>query len=396
MKEFKLQTSIKLALFVFALTIALVVLWINTTIINNLREGNRQQLEKVAKSYSQSISNSTDEELAFIINILLPSLNFPIIITTEDEIYATMNIDISYDKKTSEYQNKIWELVDEMDKTFKPFDITRVDSDGNKLLVSKIHYGDQKIIRTISWLPFLEIGFAILFISISAFGFQLIRANERNSIYAGMAKETAHQLGTPISSLLGWVELLKNRMLVKKRNKILLSMKNDLARLAEISDRFSKIGSKVNLKQINLKSLLEKISLYMSERLPKSSKTDIVLSMKKNIKIMGDPVLLSWAFENILKNSIDAIQNKKGKSKISIKVQVKEKQVFITFQDNGKGIKRNDWKNIFKPGFSTKNRGWGLGLSLTQRIIKDIHGGMIAVEDSSNKGTKIKIELEVS
>ena len=327
MKEFKLQTSIKLALFVFALTIALVVLWINTTIINNLREGNRQQLEKVARSYSQSISNSTDEELAFIINILLPSLNFPIIITTEDEIYATMNIDIPYGEKTSKYEDKIWELADEMDKTFKPFDITRIDSDGNKLLVSKIHYGDQKIIRTISWLPFLEIGFAILFVSISAFGFQLIRANERNSIYAGMAKETAHQLGTPISSLLGWVELLKNRMLVKKRNKILLSMKNDLARLAEISDRFSKIGSKVSLKQINLKSLLEKISLYMSERLPKSSKTDIVLSMKKNIKIMGDPVLLSWAFENILKNSIDAIQNKKGKGKISIKVQRKEKQV---------------------------------------------------------------------
>ena len=222
MKEFKLQTSIKLALFVFALTIALVVLWINTTIINNLREGNRQQLEKVAKSYSQSISNSTDEELAFIINILLPSLNFPIIITTEDEIYATMNIDIPYEKKSSEYQNKIWELTHEMDKAFKPFDITRIDNDGNKLLVSKIHYGDQKIIRTISWLPFLEIGFAILFISISAFGFQLIRANERNSIYAGMAKETAHQLGTPISSLLGWVELLKERMLVKKRSKILL------------------------------------------------------------------------------------------------------------------------------------------------------------------------------
>ena len=396
MKEFKLQTSIKLALFVFALTIALVVLWINTTIINNLREGNRQQLEKVARSYSQSISNSTDEELAFIINILLPSLNFPIIITTEDEIYATMNIDIPYGEKTSKYEDKIWKLADEMDKTFKPFDITRIDSDGNKLLVSKIHYGDQKIIRTISWLPFLEIGFAILFVSISAFGFQLIRANERNSIYAGMAKETAHQLGTPISSLLGWVELLKNRMLVKKRNKILLSMKNDLARLAEISDRFSKIGSKVSLKQINLKSLLEKISLYMSERLPKSSKTDIVLSMKKNIKIMGDPVLLSWAFENILKNSIDAIQNKKGKGKISIKVQTKEKQVFITFHDNGKGIKRNDWNNIFKPGFSTKNRGWGLGLSLTQRIIKDIHKGMIAVEDSSSKGTKIKIELEVS
>ena len=394
MREFKLQTSIKLALFVFALTIALVVLWINTTIINNLREGNRQQLEKIAKSYSQSISNSTDEELTFIINILLPSLNFPIIITTGDEIYATMNIDIPYKKKSPKYLGEVKKLISEMDKTFKPFDITRINNSGEKVLVSKIHYGDQKIIKTISWLPFLEIGFAILFISISAFGFQLIRANERNSIYAGMAKETAHQLGTPISSLLGWVELLKERMLVKKRNKILLSMKNDLARLSEISDRFSKIGSKVNLKEIDLKSLLEKISLYMSERLPKSSQTDIILSIKKNIKIMGDPVLLSWAFENLLKNSIDAIKKKKGK--ILIKVKIEGQEVSIAFHDNGKGIKRNDWNNIFKPGFSTKNRGWGLGLSLTQRIIQDIHGGTIAVEDSSSRGTKIKIELKVA
>jgi len=393
-KEFKLQTSIKLSLFVFALTIALVILWINTTIITNLREGNRQQLEKIAKSYSQSISNSTDEELAFIINILLPSLNFPIIITSGDEIYATMNIDIPYNKKTIEYDQRIRELILEMDETFKPFDITRIDSNGDKILVSKIHYGDQKIIKTISWLPFLEIGFAILFISISAFGFQLIRANERNSIYAGMAKETAHQLGTPISSLLGWVELLKERMLAKKRNKILVSMKSDLARLSEISDRFSKIGSKVNLNEVDLKSLLEKISLYMSERLPKSSNTDIILSMKKNAKIMGDSVLLSWAFENLLKNSIDAISNKKGK--ILINVTGVEEYIVIVFHDNGKGIKRNDWNNIFKPGFSTKNRGWGLGLSLTQRIIQDIHGGTIVVEDSSRSGTKIKIKLKVA
>ena len=394
MKEFKLQTSIKLALFVFALTIALVILWINTTIITNLREGNRQQLEKIAESYSHSISNSTDEELAFIINILLPSLNFPIIITSGDEIYATMNIDIPYNKKTIEYDQRIRELILEMDETFKPFDITRIDSNGDKILVSKIHYGDQKIIKTISWLPFLEIGFAILFISISAFGFQLIRANERNSIYAGMAKETAHQLGTPISSLLGWVELLKERMLAKKRNKILVSMKSDLARLSEISDRFSKIGSKVNLNEVDLKSLLEKISLYMSERLPKSSNTDIILSMKKNAKIMGDSVLLSWAFENLLKNSIDAISNKKGK--ILINVTGVEEYVVIIFHDNGKGIKRNDWNNIFKPGFSTKNRGWGLGLSLTQRIIQDIHGRTIVVEDSSSNGTKIKIKLKVA
>ncbi len=389
MKEFKLQSSIKLVLFVFALAMVLIVLWINSSIISNLREGNRQQLEKIAKSYSQSISNSTDEELKFIINTLLPSLNFPIVITSGDEIYATMNIDIPIDD--SNYSTEIWGLVEKMDETFKPFDITRTNDSGEKILVSKIHYGDQKIIKTISVLPYLELGFAFLFISISAFGFQLIRANERNSIYAGMARETAHQLGTPISSLLGWVELLKEKMLVKKRNDILRSMKKDLDRLSEISDRFSKIGSKVNLKKINLKSLLEKVTLYMVERLPKSSKTDILLSCQKNISIMGDPVLLSWAFENIIKNSIDAIEKDEGK--ISVTMSIEDKNISILFKDNGRGIKRNDWNNIFKPGFSTKKRGWGLGLSLTQRIIKEIHKGDILVTDSSQEGTMIKISL---
>tara|TARA_B100002052_G_scaffold299191_1_gene336307 strand:+ start:12637 stop:13809 length:1173 start_codon:yes stop_codon:yes gene_type:complete len=388
MKEFKLQSSIKLVLFVFALAMVLIVLWINSSIISNLREENRKQLEKIAKSYSESISNSTDEELKFIINSLLPSLNFPIIITTGEEIYATINVDIPNDNN---YEQEIWDLIRTMDQTFNPFDITRVDKEGNRILVSKIHYGDQKIIKTISVLPYLELGFAFLFISISTFGFQLIRANERNSIYAGMARETAHQLGTPISSLLGWVELLKEKIATKKRNEILVSMKKDLDRLAEISDRFSKIGSKVNFKKINLKSLLEKVTLYMVERLPKSSKTNILLSCQKNINIMGDPVLLSWAFENIIKNSIDAIDKLDGK--ISIKMSINENSVSILFLDNGRGIKRNDWNNIFKPGFSTKKRGWGLGLSLTQRIVKEIHGGDISVIDSSLEGTQIELLL---
>ena len=388
MKEFKLQSSIKLVLFVFALAMILIVLWINSSIISNLREGNRLQLEKVAKSYSESISNSTDEELKFIINILLPSLNFPIVITSGEEIYATINVDIP---EGGDYSKEIWKLVEKMDETFNPFDITRLDASGEKILVSKIHYGDQKIIKTISVLPYLELGFAFLFISISAFGFQLIRANERNSIYAGMARETAHQLGTPISSLLGWVELLKERMLAKKRNEILDSMKKDLDRLSEISDRFSKIGSQVNFKKINLKSLLERVTLYMVERLPKSSKTNILLSCEKNVSIMGDPVLLSWAFENIIKNSIDAIEKESGK--ISIKMAIEDEYISILFIDNGRGIKRNDWNNIFKPGFSTKKRGWGLGLSLTQRIVKEIHKGDIMVMDSSLKGTEIKLSL---
>ena len=141
----------------------------------------------------------------------------------------------------------------------------------------------------------------------------------------------------------------------------------------------------------HLKSLLEKVTLYMVERLPKSSKTDILLSCQKNISIMGDPVLLSWAFENIIKNSMDAIEKEKGR--ISVKMKVEDGNAIIIFTDNGRGIKRNNWNNIFKPGFSTKQRGWGLGLSLTQRIVKEIHKGDIIVVDSSSKGTKIKLSL---
>jgi len=412
MTNYRFQTSIKLVLLVFALSMAFSVLWINSTIISNLREGNRRQIEKIAEFYSELLSENetndselNDEELQYAVEILIPILNnfeFPIIITTNlnvDEIsygdvYAINNVDLSYEKNTEQYLKQIKDMVRQMDSNFVPYDITALDSNGDKTVLLKIHYGDQKIIKTISMLPYLNFGFAILFISISAFGIQLIRTNERNSIYAGMARETAHQLGTPISSLLGWVELLKDKMLAKKRNKILNSMKSDLARLSEISDRFSKIGSRVNLKKVNLKSLLENVTMYMSNRLPKSSKTNLLLSVEKNATILGDPVLLSWAFENIIKNSIDAIVSQEGK--IVVKLKQENDEVSLLFSDNGKGIKRNDWKNIFRPGFSTKKRGWGLGLSLTQRIIKDIHKGRILVVDSSNSGTQIKINLPFS
>ncbi len=412
MTNYKFQTSIKLVLLVFALSMAFSVLWINSTIISNLREGNRRQIEKIAEFYSELLSENdtndnelNDEDLQYAVEILIPILNnfeFPIIITTNLEvdeisygdIYAVSNVGLSYEKNTEQYIRQIKDMVRQMDSNFIPYNITALDSDGNKTVLLKIHYGDQKIIKTISMLPYLNFGFAILFISISAFGIQLIRTNERNSIYAGMARETAHQLGTPISSLLGWVELLKDKMLADKRNKILSSMKSDLARLSEISDRFSKIGSRVNLKKVNLKSLLENVTMYMSNRLPKSSGINILLSVEKNITIMGDSVLLSWAFENIIKNSIDAINSKKGE--IVIKLIEENDEISLLFSDNGKGIKRNDWKNIFRPGFSTKKRGWGLGLSLTQRIVRDIHKGKIIVIDSSSSGTHIKINLPFS
>lgn len=400
MKNFKLQTSIKFVLSAFAIIMAIAVLWINSTIISNLREGNRRQIEKIAEYYSKELSDIEKSDYTYFADVILPVLHnfeFPIIITNEinnkpnPDFLPPINIDIKEKIDSQEYRDEVYRLIEQMDENFVPYDITGDDGsgEGTQVVYHKIHYGDQDIIRTIALLPYLNFGFAILFITIAAFGIQLIRINERNSIYAGMAKETAHQLGTPISSLMGWVELLKERMLVKKRNKILTSMKNDLARLSEISDRFSKIGSKVNFKKVNLKSLLEKVAMYMSERLPRSSKTKIVLLSKNNTSLMGDAVLLSWAFENLIKNSIDATNPETGKIELSLINTVSETSIY--FKDNGRGIKRKNWNDIFRPGFSTKKRGWGLGLSLTQRIIEDIHKGAIIVTDSSKDGTTIKI-----
>jgi len=402
MKNFKLQTSIKVVLFIFAFIMAISVLWINNTIISNLREANRRQIEKIAEYYSQELSDSQKSDYTYFAKMILPILHnfeFPIIITNEadssslNNFLPPINIDIKFKKDSEEYREEVKRLISRMDENFVPYDITGDDGTGTgtQMVYHKIHYGDQDIIKTISLLPYLNFGFAILFITIATFGVQLIRMNERNSIYAGMAKETAHQLGTPISSLMGWVELLKERMLVKKRNKILDSMKNDLARLSEISDRFSKIGSKINFKKVNLKSLLERVTMYMSERLPKSSKTSITLLIGNNAHLMGDPVLLSWAFENLLKNSIDATTTDMGQ--ISVNLLNEDGVVSILFKDNGKGIKRNNWNDIFRPGFSTKKRGWGLGLSLTQRIVKDIHKGEISVLESSVKGTVIAVRF---
>ena len=400
MKNFKLQTSIKFVLSAFAIIMAIAVLWINSTIISNLREGNRRQIEKIAEYYSKELSDIEKSDYTYFADVILPVLHnfeFPIIITNEinnkpnPDFLPPINIDIKEKIDSQEYRDEVYRLIEQMDENFVPYDITGDDGsgEGTQVVYHKIHYGDQDIIRTIALLPYLNFGFAILFITIAAFGIQLIRINERNSIYAGMAKETAHQLGTPISSLMGWVELLKERMLVKKRNKILSSMKNDLARLSEISDRFSKIGSKVNFKKVNLKSLLEKVAMYMSERLPRSSKTKIVLLSKNNTSLMGDAVLLSWAFENLIKNSIDATNPETGKIELNLINTVSETSIY--FKDNGRGIKRKNWNDIFRPGFSTKKRGWGLGLSLTQRIIEDIHKGAITVTDSSKDGTTIKI-----
>ena len=227
------------------------------------------------------------------------------------------------------------------------------------------------------------------FIALTLWGFQLIRRSEKNLIYAGMARETAHQLGTPVSSLMGWVKLLKESK--GDSRDLMNSMEEDIGRLSEISDRFSKIGSNPQLKPVDLYELVIDVTNYMKYRLPQQSRILLSNDGENNIQIMGDRILLRWAIENLLKNAVDAIG--KGAGKIVLSLSSINDEIILDVQDSGKGIPRSEWKNIFRPGYSSKRRGWGLGLSLTQRIVEEIHKGSIKVLQSKPNETVFRLRF---
>ncbi len=361
--------------------ISVLIFFMNIQIIDSFRNETRMQVKALASEYSSAITNSNDDEIRFILDIMLPSLKFPMIIKNNNGVvYSKINIHVPYDEGTDEYSDYMLNLELKMDKYYAPLNIY-VDS----LKVHEIHYGDPEIISKLIWLPYLEIIFFIFFILIGFSGFQLIRKDEKNLIYAGMARETAHQLGTPISSLMGWVKLLEEG---ENQDRVAKHINDDLDRLSVISDRFSKIGSIPQMNKVNIYNLLFNVCEYIKTRAPKS--IEFIIEKELDTNILGDHILLDWAFQNIIKNSVDAISNNKN-GKIVIKINTYyDDHIYIDIQDNGKGIPRKHSKNIFKPGFSSKKRGWGLGLSLTKRIVEEIHFGKIFLLKSNDNQTTMR------
>jgi signal transduction histidine kinase len=284
-------------------------------------------------------------------------------------------------------ENKVQELA----KINPPIAVTYGDS----IVLAKIYYGDSDLVRQLRYYPYLQIIFAILFIIISYVSFSHVKRTEQSNIWVGMSKETAHQLGTPISSLMGWSEMLKiNHNNPDKVLDTAEEINSDLDRLNKIAQRFSKIGSKPELKKRNVHDTILKVLDYFERRLPQSSR-NVLLSIKgdKEVESELNTELFEWVIENLVKNALDAIENKLGK--ISIEIVNNEKSVDIEVTDNGKGIDLRKRKEVFRPGYSTKRRGWGLGLSLSKRIIEDYHRGKITVKHSViNEGTTFKISLK--
>ena len=245
------------------------------------------------------------------------------------------------------------------------------------------HFGDPRFITWIVWLPVIEFLVILILIVAGYIGFINITKAEQRSIWVGMAKETAHQLGTPISSIDGWVELLKTEHDASLNEKAVKEMEYDVKRLAKVAARFSSIGSRPELQPIKVSDVIDEVLDYFRTRVPRMGRSVILESHIENLSdVLGNRELLNWTFENLVKNALTAIEIKDGRIVVTGMMSKNFKQVILDFEDNGKGITFADQKKIMKPGYTTKNRGWGLGLSLVKRIIEDYHGGKVMLLES--------------
>ena len=386
MNNYRANANIKLGLFIFGLLLILGLIVYSNFLVNQLRSDNREIVKMYSEIIAKTVNEDSDTNLNFVFDEIIKKIQFPIIYSDiENNPIYYKNIDV-------ESLDELIKPIQSMDLQNKPIPISFNDSAAEEdILLGYLHYGDSNLIQRIRWLPFIQISVVGLFIFVGFIGFNSIKNNEKRNIWVGMARETAHQLGTPVSALMGWLDRIKNHP--NETDAVLDEMQSDLNRLEQISDRFSKMSSDSDLEKISLKTLIEQQTVYLQKRLPSLGKDiELLVSTSDNINILGNRTLLGWAIENVIRNGIDSIKRENGKVELSL-IDA-EKFALIHIKDNGVGILKKDWKNIFRPGFSTKKIGWGLGLSLVKRIIHDIHAGQIKILSSNpNEGTVFEIRL---
>ena len=255
--------------------------------------------------------------------------------------------------------------------------------------IQRIYYRESIILRKLTYYPYVQLSIIILFIIVSYMAFSSSRKAEQNQVWVGMSKETAHQLGTPTSSLAGWIEILQIK---HPEISITEELSRDLARLEKVAERFSKIGSRPDLEQENIITVINQTLDYLRSRTSSKAVINTDSGSLKEVLIPINSALFSWVIENVCKNAVDAIT---GQGEISIRISENEQVAFIDISDNGKGIPKSAYKKIFKPGYTTKQTGWGLWLSLAKRIIEEYHDGKIFVRHSEvGKGSCIRIVMK--
>jgi signal transduction histidine kinase len=389
--------QIKVVLTVFGLGIIASVLLYTKAIVDELIANEHRTVELYANLMKRSYMATTDEDILFYVDLTYSSIHFPVILTDRSErpVYPyqqfILNVDLDSTLPVQRQRDALAALIHEMKQEYPPFEIT----DPNGKVVQKVFYTNSAIVSRLKYMPYVEIMIVTAFIMIGYVAFSTIKRNEESNIWVGMAKEAAHQLGTPLSSMLAWLDILRMNqndasMVVTTANE----MGRDVERLNVIANRFSKIGSKPKLEHVVVADVIENVVRYFESRLPNLGRK-VVLKRDLDPAITCDISidLFEWVIENLIKNAAEAIERQDGAIEITLWKRAKG-GVVITVHDNGKGMSAQVRSKVFEPGYTTKKRGWGLGLSLSRRIIEDYHNGKIFIKESiPGQGTTFQIEL---
>ena len=379
--------NIKGGIFLFGVFLVIGLFSYNRYLSSELRKDNRSVVKLYAELIAATVKDESLTNINFIFENIIRKVKFPIIQSNQNK-KPQLWMNLPDNIKNNDDKIK---LMKSMDKINTPIPLVFNDENNESINFGYLHYGDSFLIQKIQIWAYVELLLIGVFVFFGFLGFSFIRSNEKKHIWVGMSRETAHQLGTPVSALLGWIDLLKED--ASNAKDIIPELESDIDRLQQISRRFSKMGSDPEIEEINISNKIENILFYLSKRIPVlGNKIQLINDINSGITIKANGTLLSWAIENLIRNSIDAIGTNKGIIRISL-IKTSDK-VKIKISDNGCGIPKKDWKNIFRPGYSTKFTGWGLGLSLCQRIIKEVHNGTISIISSElNSGTVFEVDI---
>ena len=375
-KKNKDNSWLLVAFFIVAL-----ILWNTNILFQNLKKEERAKMELWSMAQREFVENNTVNNLTF--QVLQQTWINPMIhVNDQGKIIGHKNIDWD---PALEDSLAIYKRLEKIKKENQPILIRYKDSLTS--INQKLYYGDSVLLKKLQYYPLALLLIIFLFGAVLYFVFKTSRVSEQNRLWAAMAKETAHQIGTPLSSMIGWITILKEQ----QTNEPLNEMEKDIERLQVITERFSKVGSLPELKQSDVVKEIQNTLLYLEKRSSKLIQFKYELP-KEAIHIPLNAQLFSWTLENLINNSIDAM---KGKGILSLNFFEGQKTIALDISDTGSGIKKENFKRIFNPGFSTKKRGWGLGLSLAKRIISDYHKGKIVIKSSVlGKGTTFQIVLK--
>lgn len=405
-----LSFLLKVYTIVGSIVIVTLALYYNHTLIKRMQEESVNVTRLFSRFIAIELPHMKDQGRFEFIKDVLATTTVPYILTDAagrpmiwsgidippvgDEEYSRL-LDFDPLDPNDELLERVLRKSQQFDRVNEPILIE------SESLILVLHFGPSTLSRELARAPYVQIGMLVLFVLFGFLGFRAMKVGEQRSIWVGLAKETAHQLGTPISSIMGWISHMRDECgktgASDRMGQIIEEVSTDVGRLSMISARFSKIGSRPKLEYQKVAPIIEETVGYFERRRPSlKMNSTFTIEMEELPFIRCSKELLGWVFENLIKNSLDAIAEEGGRIHIKGRMDRREKRVVITFTDNGKGMSPNIKNRIFSPGFTTKDRGWGLGLTLVKRIVEEYHRGTIRVASTQpNKGTTFQITFPV-